>query len=179
MHGFSDQSPEALAGISTLRGVAGSFYALPELGTGGNPNWAAIGFGPPPPPAAERPLRVRRPGPTRFEADVCVVGSGAGGVVAAELAAAGSVVVLEAATTRRRRLRRLELTPTSVYLGGGPFPTAEGQVSIVAGAGVGGGTVINWTNCLRTYDHVRASGRPSTGSRTSPSRTSTPPRRGL
>jgi hypothetical protein len=42
------------------------------------------------------------------------------------------------------------------YLGGGPFPSAEGQVSIVAGTGVGGGTVINWTNCLRTYDHVRA-----------------------
>ena len=43
-----------------------------------------------------------------------------------------------------------------LYLNGGPFPTAEGQVSIVAGTGVGGGTVINWTNCLRTYDHVRA-----------------------
>ena len=26
----------------------------------------------------------------------------------------------------------------------------------MAGAGVGGGTVVNWTNCLRTYDHVRA-----------------------
>jgi hypothetical protein len=29
-------------------------------------------------------------------------------------------------------------------------------VSLVAGAGVGGGTVVNWTNCLRTFDHVRA-----------------------
>ena len=51
----------------------------------------------------------------------------------------------------------LELTAYQrSYLDGGPFPTVEGQVSIVAGSGVGGGTVINWTNCLRTYDHVRA-----------------------
>ena len=165
VHGFSDQSPEALAGISTLRGLAGSiFYALPELGTGVNPNWAAIGFPPPAPPPAgrERPLRVRRPAGADevVEADVCVVGSGAGGgVVAAELAAAGrSVVVLEAgdylddADFDGRELDAYQRS----YLGGGPFPSAEGQVSIVAGAGVGGGTVINWTNCLRTYDHVRA-----------------------
>ena len=45
MHGFCETSPEALAGISTLRGLAGTlFYALPELGTGVNPNWAEIGF---------------------------------------------------------------------------------------------------------------------------------------
>ena len=43
-----------------------------------------------------------------------------------------------------------------LYLNGGPFPTAEGQVAIVAGTGVGGGTVVNWTNCLRTHDWVRA-----------------------
>ena len=42
-----------------------------------------------------------------------------------------------------------------LFLNGGPFPTEEGQVGIVAGTGVGGGTVINWTNCLRTHDWVR------------------------
>ena len=38
----------------------------------------------------------------------------------------------------------------NLYLRGGPIPTAEGQVSIQAGSSLGGGTVINWQNCLRT-----------------------------
>jgi acyl-CoA reductase-like NAD-dependent aldehyde dehydrogenase/choline dehydrogenase-like flavoprotein len=165
VHGFCDRSPEALAGISTLRGIAGTlFYALPELGTGVNPNWAAIGYPHPQPAPAgrKRPLRVRRAtgADELVEADVCVVGSGAGGgVIAGELAAAGrSVVVLEAGDyLDDADFDGLELNAYQrSYLSGGPFPTAEGQVSIVAGTGVGGGTVVNWTNCLRTYDHVRA-----------------------
>ena len=164
--GFCEASPEALAGIATLRGICGSlFYGLPDLGTGRNVNWDAIGFpGPlaPPPADRERPLRIRRPSAPEetIEADVCIVGSGAGGgVVAGELAAAGkSVVVLEAGEYHDDAdFDGLELSAYQrMYLNGGPFPTAEGQVSIVAGAGVGGGTVINWTNCLRTFDHVRA-----------------------
>ena len=164
VHGFCDASPEALAGISTLRGLAGSLhYALPDLGTGRNANWDDIGFpGPAAPPApAERPLSVRRAtgADEVVEADVCIVGSGAGGgVIAGELAAAGrSVVVLEAGDYHDDSdFDGLELAAYQrSYLNGGPFPTAEGQVSIVAGTGVGGGTVVNWTNCLRTYDHVR------------------------
>ena len=166
VNGFCDAGPETLAGIATLRGIVGSlFYALPDLGTGRNVNWDAIGFpGPiaPPPADRERPLRVRRPSAPEetIEADVCVVGSGAGGgVIAGELAAAGkSVVVLEAGDYHDDAdFDGLELSAYQrMYLNGGPFPTAEGQVSIVAGTGVGGGTVINWTNCLRTHDHVRA-----------------------
>ena len=38
---------------------------------------------------------------------------------------------------------------------GGPNPTAEGNVSLVAGTTLGGGTTINWTNCLRTRPWVR------------------------
>jgi choline dehydrogenase-like flavoprotein len=38
---------------------------------------------------------------------------------------------------------------------GGPTPTAEGNVSLVAGTTLGGGTTINWTNCLRTREWVR------------------------
>ena len=164
--GFCEASPEALAGIATLRGICGSiFYGLPDLGTGRNVNWDAIGFpGPlaPPPADRERPLRIRRPAEPEvvIQADVCVVGSGAGGgVVAGELAAAGkSVVVLEAGEYHDDAdFDGLELSAYQrMYLNGGPFPTAEGQVSVVAGAGVGGGTVINWTNCLRTSDRVRA-----------------------
>ena len=166
VHGFCDRSPEALAGISTLRGLAGTlFYALPDLGTGRNRNWDAIGFpGPqaPPPVDRERPLRIRRPAAPEetIEADVCVVGSGAGGgVIAAELAGAGrSVVVLEAGGYYDDAdFDGLELSAYQrLYLNAGPFPTADGQVSMVAGTGVGGGTVINWTNCLRPHDFVRA-----------------------
>ncbi|MFL5870105.1 MAG: GMC family oxidoreductase N-terminal domain-containing protein, partial [Solirubrobacterales bacterium] len=166
VNAFSAESPEALAGISTLRAVATTlFYALPDLGTRRNATWDAIGFpGPPvsPPTDRERPLVIRRPESSQeiIETDVCVIGSGAGGgVIAAELAGAGkSVVVLEAGAYHDDAdFDGLELSAYErMYLNGGPFPSAEGQVSIVAGAGVGGGTVINWTNCLRTFDHVRA-----------------------
>jgi acyl-CoA reductase-like NAD-dependent aldehyde dehydrogenase/choline dehydrogenase-like flavoprotein len=166
VHGFCEQSPEALAGIATLRGLCKSiFYALPDLGTGRNANWDAIGFpGPPGPPPVdrERPLRLRRPTAAEevLEVDVCIVGSGAGGgVIAGELSAAGrSVAVLEAGGYHDDAdFDGLELSAYQrMYLNGGPFPTAEGQVAVVAGTGVGGGTVINWTNCLRTFDHVRA-----------------------
>jgi len=166
VHAFSESGPEALAGIASLRAVGASiFYAAPDPGTGRNPNWDAMGFpGPPPagelPVERERPLRGRRPEPGEvLDADVCVVGSGAGGgVIAAELAAAGqSVVVLEAGEYHDDAdFDGLELAAYErSYLNGGPFPSAEGQVSIFAGAGVGGGTVVNWTNCLRTSDHVR------------------------
>ena len=165
VHAFGED-PDALAGLATLRGIIGSiFYALPDLGTGRNVNWDAIGYpGPTVPPALDRPrpLEVRRASGSdeTLEADVCIVGSGAGGgVIAGTLAEAGKkLVVLEAGEYHDDAdFDQLELSAYQrMYLNGGPFPTAEGQVSIVAGAGVGGGTVINWQNCLRTTDHVRA-----------------------
>ncbi len=163
IEGFCEGSPEALAGITTLRNITATlFYALPDLGTGRNPTWDAIGYPGPisSPPDRERPLRIRRPAPDELlEADVCVVGSGAGGgVVAGELAAAGkSVVVLElGGYYDDRDFDQLEISAYQrMYLNGGPFPTADGQISIVAGKAVGGGTVINWTNCLRTHEWVR------------------------
>ena len=164
--GFSDAGPDALAGITILRALGSTlFYAAPDPATGRNPNWDAMGFpGPlePAPSDREPPLRVRRVSGAdeTVEVDVCVVGSGAGGgVIAAELAAAGkSVVVLEAGDyLDDADFDGLELSAYQrMYMNGGPFPTAEGQVSIIAGTGVGGGTVVNWTNCLRTSDHVRS-----------------------
>ena len=57
-----------------------------------------------------------------------------------------------------------------LYLNGGPFPTAEGQVTIQAGSALGGGTVVNWTNCLPRTRGCARSGRDS-GSRASTVRT--------
>ena len=164
VHGFCEESPEALAGIHTLRSIANTlFYALPELGTGRNQTWDAIGYPGPisPPPDRRRELEMDRPSGAEevIEADVCVIGSGAGGgVVAAELAGAGkSVCVLEmGGHYEERDFDQLELSAYQrLFLNGGPFPTAEGQVGIVAGSAVGGGTVVNWTNCLRTHPWVR------------------------
>jgi acyl-CoA reductase-like NAD-dependent aldehyde dehydrogenase/choline dehydrogenase-like flavoprotein len=164
VHAFADSGPEGLAGIAAIRGLTTSLhYGLPDLGTGRNPNWAAMGYPGPrsAPPAVPKPLRIRRPAASDevIEADVCVVGSGAGGgVIAGELAATGRrVCVLEAGGYYNEAdFDQLELPAYErLYLNGGPFPTTDGQVSIVAGGALGGGTVINWTNCLRTHPWVR------------------------
>jgi acyl-CoA reductase-like NAD-dependent aldehyde dehydrogenase/choline dehydrogenase-like flavoprotein len=164
VRGFADAGPESLAGIHAIKGLTMTLhYALPDLGTGRNPNWDAIGY--PGPPAVPRQvpdeLRIRRPaaGDVTIEADVCVIGSGAGGgVVAGELAARGKqVCVLEMGPyLSESDFAGLEIPAyQSLYLNGGPFPTAEGQVSIQAGSSLGGGTTINWTNSLRTHPWVR------------------------
>jgi len=164
VHAFSDSGPEALAGIHALKGLTLTLhYALPDLGTGLNPNWAALGYPGPLSLPRETPkeLRVTRPegAELTIEADVCVVGSGAGGgVIAGELAARGKqVCVLEMGEyVNESEFGGLELPAYQrMYLNGGPFPTAEGQVSIQAGSTLGGGTVINWTNSLRTHHWVR------------------------
>ena len=166
VHDFADSGPEALAGIHTLRGLALSlFYALPDLGTGRNPSWDAIGYPGPRrrPPEEPKPLSVRRPEAgsesMTIEADVCVVGSGAGGgVIAGALAQAGKrVCVLElGGYYNEADFNQLEVWGfQNLYLRGGPIPTAEGQVSMQAGSSLGGGTVINWQNCLRTFPWVR------------------------
>ena len=164
IHAFADSTPEALAGVTALRGVTMTLqYALPDLGTGLNPNWAAMGYpGPLAPPAAvDKPLTVRAPESDQMliEADVCIVGSGAGGgVIAGTLAEQGKqVCVLEmGAYLDQPDFDGLELSAYErMYLNGGPFPTAEGQVSIQAGSCLGGGTTINWTNSLRLHPWVR------------------------
>ena len=160
----SDSGPDALAGINAVRGLATTLhYALPDLGTGRNPNWDAMGYPGPrsAPPDAPKSLPTRRPSSAGevIEADVCVVGSGAGGsVLAGELAGAGKkVCVLEmGGYFNEADFDQLELPAYQrLYLNAGPFPSAEGQITLQAGATLGGGTVVNWTNSLRTHPWVR------------------------
>jgi choline dehydrogenase-like flavoprotein len=156
--------PEAVAGGQALVGLSLFFaYGLPDPQTGVNPFWATFGYpGPGAPndaqPKAVTPL-VPEGGEAAYEADAVVIGSGAGGgVIAATLAEAGQkVIVLEAGGLfDESDFNGYELWAyQNLYWRGGPNPTADLNVSLYAGSTYGGGTTINWTNCLRTKPWVR------------------------
>jgi choline dehydrogenase-like flavoprotein len=164
--GLMDADPGALAGLSTLKGLALMlFYALPDA-AGRNPNWDAIGYpgprsAPPTPDQAPKTIAITRPQSADLvlSADVVVVGSGAGGgTIAGTLAQAGKdVVILEAGGYYNEAdFNQLELWAYEhLYRGGGVTSTANGQVALMAGSNLGGGTTVNWTNCLRTTPWVR------------------------
>ena len=165
VHAFMEAGPEPLAGISGLKALTMLlFYGVADPATGQNPNWPAIGYPGPisAPPDTPKTIRVTRPDADTLtlEADVCIVGSGAGGgVIAGELAQAGKdVVVLEqGGYFNEADFNQLELwAMQNLYRAGGPTPTVDGSMILMAGANLGGGTTINWTNCLRTRPSVRA-----------------------
>jgi choline dehydrogenase-like flavoprotein len=105
-------------------------------------------------------IRVRTPraGET-LDADVVVIGSGAGGGVTAQvLAEAGKrVLVLEqAAMVTEERFGGPELDGLgALFLDRGLAATSDRWISIRAGAAVGGGTVVNWSSSLRAPAAVR------------------------
>ena len=122
---------------------------------------ARTGFVPPVPdaPSLSRvTVRTPRAGEV-VDADVVVIGSGAGGGVAASiLAAAGKrVVVLErAAMVTEERFGGPELDGLgALFLDRGLAATTDRWISIRAGSAVGGGTVINWSSSLRAPAAVR------------------------
>jgi choline dehydrogenase-like flavoprotein len=156
--------PEAAGGIGALVGGALFLtYTIPDPATGRNPAWQAFGYPGPigvPQPAAKpiEPL-VPEGDELELEADVVIVGSGAGGgVIAGTLANQGlKVVVLEmGGYYDESDFNMLELWAyQNLYYRGGPVPTVDGNISLQAGSNLGGGTTINWTNCLRTTPWVR------------------------
>jgi len=136
--------------------AAALYFSGPIVGTS-HPLWSRIHYAPPPLPG-DVPDPLADVGPLRPDqdveetADVCVIGSGAGGaVVAARLAASGHrVVVLESGAwfpgltyprTEREAFDRL-------YVGRGVVPTQDAAIAILAGDAVGGSTAINWMTCL-------------------------------
>jgi choline dehydrogenase-like flavoprotein len=136
-------------------------YAESEPGSE-NPTWARLGYpGPRDDTArADVPLALSdaRDGET-VDADVVVVGSGAGGGTAAGVfARAGArVVVLEAggaydATTFDQRERSIG----DLYLERGLSATKDLGISIFAGATLGGGTAINWCTSFRLPERIAA-----------------------
>jgi len=93
-----------------------------------------------------------------LSADVCVVGSGAGGsVVAAELAAAGkSVVVLEEGrywTSESFTQREEEMYPR-LYRERGTKPTADYAVLVSQGRALGGSTLPSFCLCFRAPHQI-------------------------
>jgi choline dehydrogenase-like flavoprotein len=100
------------------------------------------------------------PLPLHLRADLCVVGSGAGGaMVAMKAAEAGlSVVVLEAGeflTPADMTQREEEMLPR-LYWDGGGRTTRDRAVKIHQGRGVGGSTLHNLNLVKRIPESIRA-----------------------
>jgi choline dehydrogenase-like flavoprotein len=135
---------------------------LPYYAKGGRAVWDPMGYSGPlgrrddvPPPTL---VPLHATADTDLSCDVVVVGSGAGGGTAAGvLAAAGlDVVVLEAGEHHDERdFDGGEETGFLNLYALAPQSSAEGQINLLAGRGLGGGTVVNYTTSFRTPDHVR------------------------
>ncbi|HET7462002.1 MAG TPA: GMC family oxidoreductase, partial [Longimicrobium sp.] len=94
----------------------------------------------------------------RLRADVCVVGTGAGGAVAAaRLAEAGFDVVIleEGGWWRGEDFTEQEPSMTAaLYAEAGARATDDLAVPMLQGRAVGGGTLVNWMIMLRTREWV-------------------------
>ena len=124
--------------------------------------WAEVGYPGPDGPAAETPKPIpitTVAGDTDLETDVVVVGSGAGGGTAAGvLAKAGlRVVVLEAGGySNEADFSHLEFdSARRMLLHAGLGTSSDGGTIMLAGATLGGGTVINYTTSFNTPAIVR------------------------
>jgi len=156
-------APEAAGAVQTLRSGACMFAHSLTGPDGLNPFWAEYGYpGPQLTPRDEgSPITPYVPADGEvIEADVVIVGSGAGGgTIAGVLAAQGrSVVVLEAGGVRAERDHRQlerEAAAETMYRGGLSV-SADGNIGLLAGATLGGGTAVNWQNCVDPSPAMRA-----------------------
>jgi choline dehydrogenase-like flavoprotein len=144
-------------------------YADPGVDARGNPRHAVIGYQPDAPPVTSDRTPIvpealpfdagSADSPLVLDADVVIVGSGAGGgVVAAALAEAGrSVVVVEAGPfVAEDTMPHDELDAFSrLYLNHGLLATWDGSITMLAGSGVGGGTLVNWMTTIEAPTAVR------------------------
>jgi choline dehydrogenase-like flavoprotein len=144
-----------------------TFIAYAEPGPDGhNPLLDAIGYHPTFEPVTDTPTSIRPllldgdGDEVVIEADVAIVGSGAGGgVIAAELAEAGrSVIVLEAGPfLPEPAMPTDEMTAhATMYLNRGLVSSWDGSLVVLAGGVVGGGTTINWMTSIRLPEDLRA-----------------------
>jgi choline dehydrogenase-like flavoprotein len=151
------QGARALKTLTALLWVTSEYPATPPA------PWTEMGYPGPngPPPPVAKPIRVETiTGDTTLDADVVVVGSGAGGGTAAGvLASAGlSVIVMEQGGYRNEAdFSHMEADAyRSMYLGGALGFSADGSTLMLAGATLGGGSVVNYTTSFPTPDGIRA-----------------------
>lgn len=95
-----------------------------------------------------------------LEADIAIVGSGAGGATSAEiLSAAGfKVLLIEEGglfTSSDFKLQEHEAYP-DLYQEGLGRMSKDGAITILQGRAVGGTTLVNWTSCFRTPEPTLA-----------------------
>src|SRR5947209_7368031 len=156
--------PQRRAVFQALRkGALLFYYMLPGRDGGRNPAWDAIGYDGPLGPLEGAPPKALRTTETgaggTLECDVVIVGSGAGGGAAAGvLSGAGlDVIVVEAGDYYDDQdFEGSELGAFTRFYMGAPAATHDQSVGLVAGACLGGGTVVNYTTSFRTPDEVRA-----------------------
>lgn len=130
---------------------------------GQNPNWEVVGYPGPITTPPKKPKHIKTLTPDSdsmtLNADVCVIGSGAGGgVIAARMAERGKrVIVLEmGGHYNSADFHQLELWAfKNLWYRGGVTPTANGTVNMLAGSTLGGGTEVNWMNCIPTPALIR------------------------
>ena len=155
--------PQRRAVFQALRKAALLFYYIvPGRDGGRNPAWDAIGYDGPLGKLASAPPKALRltpvTGDTELSCDVVIVGSGAGGGAAAGvLAGAGlEVIVLESGDYYDDEdFDGSEYGALTRYYMGSPAATHDQSVGLIAGACLGGGTVVNYTTSFRTPEDVR------------------------
>jgi choline dehydrogenase-like flavoprotein len=89
-----------------------------------------------------------------LQADVAIVGSGAGGAVAAEILSKSGlrVVIIEAARLKSSDEFNMDEGEAyrDLYQEGAARASKDGSLAILQGRAVGGTTVVNWTSSFRT-----------------------------
>lgn len=148
--------------FKALKLLAGLLYTTAPAGEVRWVVWEAMGYPGPdgPAPSVPKPLTPMTPtADATWDADVVVVGSGAGGgPAAAVLAGAGlDVVVVEKGGYRNEAdFTHVEFDAyRHMYLDAGLSGTADSGIAMLAGSTLGGGTVINYSTSFPTPPAVR------------------------
>ena len=92
-----------------------------------------------------------------LEADICIIGSGAGGAMSAfKLANKHSIIMLEKGpnVTGKDFNQHESESLKKLYQVQGALTTNDASVRILQGRCLGGSTTINWMSSFRTPDHV-------------------------
>ena len=165
---FMDAGPDALAGLGEpARADAPAVLRAARPATGRNPNWEAIGYpGPRAAPPRRRGAEDDRDHAARAPATLELDRRRRRRRLrrrrrrdrrrARRRRARTSSCSRRAATTTRPTSTSSSCGPTRTSTARAASPqTADGSIALMAGSNLGGGTTVNWTNCLRTHAWVR------------------------